>query len=340
MINYNSIRSVHLEISTRCNASCPLCPRNIAGFDTDLGFPLHDMSLEEAQTIFPPAFVRQLTNILINGNFGDFVTARDNVNIVRYFVESNPDIDVLISTNGAAKPNIWAELGAIPNVRIGFALDGLAGAHELYRRNTKWEIVIANAKKFIDAGGHAIWRMIKFDHSAEQVEQCRALSQQLGFKKFDLVYDGRDATPVYDRSGQYIYQIGKSNIDSEYPQSATVWQSWTDPGSIPDNRTNQYKTMPIKSRLDCESNKKKQIYVTATGEVYPCCWIGMYPLLEHRHAWQLDNHQIKNIAVANNALLNGLEKSIEWFNSIEQSWSKTSYEQGRLVKCDQYCGGQ
>lgn len=338
MVDYKSIKSVHLEISSRCNASCPLCPRNISGYDTDLGFPLHDMSLAEAKTIFSPEFLLQLDNILINGNFGDFVTARDGLDIVKYFVESNPQIQILISTNAGAKPAIWAELGSIPNVRIGFAIDGLAGTHELYRRNTKWETVISNAKKFIDAGGYAIWRMIKFDHSAAQVDQCRALSKELGFKEFDLLYDGRDSSPVYDRAGNFAYEIGTSNIDSPYPATAKEWQQWTDPGALPINRVQQYPLIPIKSKIDCESNRKQQIYITATGEVYPCCWLGMYPLLEHQHAWQLDNHQTKSIAVANNALMYGIEKSIDWFNHIENSWSKTDYASGRLVKCDQYCG--
>lgn len=340
MINYNSIRSVHLEISSRCNASCPLCPRNVAGFDTDLGFPVHDMSLTEAKAIFPTAFVTQLNNILINGNFGDFVTARDNLDIVKYFVDTNPNIKILISTNGGARPNIWSELGTIPNVRVGFALDGLAGVHELYRRNTRWETVIANAKKFIDAGGYAIWRMIKFDHSASQVDQCKKLSQELGFKEFDLIYDGRDSSPVYDKNGTLSYKIGKNNIGTDYPDNVVEWQSWTNPGSSPDYRKQQYPSIPIKSKLACEAIEKKEIYVTATGEVYPCCWLGMYPLTEHKHAWQLDNHQIKDIAVVNNALTHGIEKSIEWFNSIEQAWTKSSYQDGRLIKCDQYCGQQ
>lgn len=338
MINYNSIRSVHLEISSRCNASCPLCPRNVAGFDTDLGFPVYDMSLKEAQTIFPPSFIKQLTNLLINGNFGDFVTARDNLDIVKYFVDSNPNIDILISTNGGARPAIWSELGKIPNVRVGFALDGLAGVHELYRRNTRWETVINNAKEFIASGGYAIWRMIKFKHSADQVEQCRVLSKELGFKEFDLLFDGRDSSPVYNKAGDLVYEIGESNIDSKYPATVIEWQSWTNPGALPENRIAEYPTIPIKSKIVCESNKKKEIYVTATGEVYPCCWLGMYPLLEHKHAWQLDNHQTKSIAISNNALEHGIEKSIEWFNAIEQSWDKPSYQTGRLIKCDQYCG--
>ena len=46
--------------------------------------------------------------------------------------------------------------------------------------------IIKNAQAFIDAGGYAVWKMIKFDHNEHQVEDCRALAKNLGFQRFDL----------------------------------------------------------------------------------------------------------------------------------------------------------
>ena len=31
MYNYSDIREVHLELTSKCQASCPMCPRNIQG---------------------------------------------------------------------------------------------------------------------------------------------------------------------------------------------------------------------------------------------------------------------------------------------------------------------
>jgi len=340
MIDYSRIRSVHLEISTRCNAACPLCPRNLSGYDTELGYPIHDMSLEEAQHIFPAAFLQQLTNILINGNFGDFVTARDGLAIVKYFAESNPEIKISISTNASAKPNIWSELGCMPGVSVGFDIDGLADTHNLYRRNTNWNLVIDNAKKFIAAGGTAVWRMIRFSHNQHQIDACRQLSVELGFSRFDLLDDGRDSGPVYDRAGDYLYKLGDDpNFKNmEYPSRIEKWYSWSKNGSLPENRLEQYKTIPIKQTVDCYSTKNKEIYVTATGEVYPCCWLGFYPKQEYRHTWQQDNMFLKDMVVNNNALDTSVKESIEWFNAVERSWNKKAYTEGRLFKCDEYCG--
>jgi len=340
MIDYSHIRSVHLEISTRCNAACPLCPRNLSGYDSELGYPIHDMSLEEAQHIFPAAFLQQLTNILINGNFGDFVTARDGLEIVKYFVESNPEIKISISTNASAKPNIWSELGRMTGVSVGFDIDGLEDTHSLYRRNTNWNLVIDNAKKFIAAGGTAVWRMISFSHNQHQIELCRQMSKELGFSRFDLLDDGRDSGPVYDRAGDYLYKLGDDpNFKSiEYPLRIEKWHSWSENGSQPKHRLEQYKTIPIKQTVDCYSTKNKEIYVTATGEVYPCCWLGFYPKQEYQHTWQQDNMFLKDMVVNNNALDTSIEESIQWFNAVERSWNKKAYTEGRLFKCDEYCG--
>lgn len=340
MIGYSKIKRVHLEISTRCNASCPLCPRNLAGYDTDLGYPIHDMSLSEAQKIFTVPFLLQVDELLINGNFGDFVTAKDGLAIVEYFVESNPNIQILISTNGSAKPNIWDKLGKIPNVSIGFGIDGLKGTHELYRRNTNWDLIISNATKYIKAGGKAIWRMVEFDHNRSQLEECRKLSEELGFVRFEILRDGRDSGPVYDKNGDYAYKLGNDPnfTDMPYPARVETWDEWSLENSVPYNRTQTYKTIPIKSQVKCKAKHRGEIYVTATGEVYPCCWLGFYPKLDFKHNWQTDNMYLKDIALNNNALEVGIETAIEWFNSVEESWNKKAYTDGRLFKCDEICG--
>lgn len=339
MIDYSAIQKVHLEISTRCNASCPLCPRNLSGYDDEFGYPLHSMSLQEAKKIFTPAFLRQLKVILINGNFGDFLTAPDALSIVQYFATANPRILIRISTNGGANPKLWPELGKIPNTLIGFALDGLKDTHSLYRRNTSWDVVVSNASNYISAGGRAIWRMVKFDHNFHQIEDCKRLSREMGFFDFELIFDGRDSGPVYDRKGNFLFKLGSDPAfkQIEYPKRIEIWREWSAVKSE-ERRLEEYKSIEPKSAVSCAAKKHQEIYVTATGEVYPCCWLGMYPKLEIKHSWQEDNHQVKKLVKSNNALDVGIENSVKWFNEIEESWNKKTYPEGRLIKCDTYCG--
>ena len=47
---------------------------------------------------------------------------------------------------------------------------------------------------------------------------------------------------------------------------------------------------------------------------------------------------LKDMVKDNNALEVGIEQSIAWFNAVEDSWNKKAYTDGRLFKCDEYCG--
>jgi hypothetical protein len=76
MLNYNKISSVHLEISTRCNAACPECPRNFRGVDVIDSYPICDMSLEQAQKIFTIPFLKQINHVLINGNYDRLIKVK------------------------------------------------------------------------------------------------------------------------------------------------------------------------------------------------------------------------------------------------------------------------
>ena len=66
MLTYKDIRHVHLELSTFCNARCPLCSRNYRGYPYNDGYPEVNMTLDQAKTIFSKAFLSQIKTIKIN----------------------------------------------------------------------------------------------------------------------------------------------------------------------------------------------------------------------------------------------------------------------------------
>jgi sulfatase maturation enzyme AslB (radical SAM superfamily) len=256
----------------------------------------------------------------INGNLGDFVTARDGVAIVQYFRQHNAKLAIDISTNAGIQSDIWVELAHL-NVTVRFCLDGLEGTHELYRQQTQWSTVIKNAQKFIAAGGHAIWKMIQFDHNVSQKEECRLLSQQLGFCDFELVDHGRNAFPVFDQKGRFRHHIGSH--DQPVAFERVLWLHH-------DGRDSK-RTLPEVSKIiKCKTVKDRSVYVSATGEVYPCCWLGFYP----RTMYHLGNESIAELLPdSNNALEVGIEQAIGWFDQVQQSWSGD-----QLLQCNTECG--
>lgn len=334
MIDYKEIKDVHLEISSMCNASCPYCPRTFWGHPYNGGYPEVNLSLAQAKIIFQPEFLTQLASIRINGNFGDIVMNSEGPDIVDYFFSVNPKLSITISTNGGARDSkFWTQLAQTP-ATVLFCIDGLEDTHHLYRQNTVWATVIRNAETFIAAGGNAVWKMISFDHNQHQIEACRQLSQELDFANFELVVDNeRNTAPVFNNRGELTHVLG--NYVGEKNFKTLMHKKTTDQILLEDivpGRT------PATS-IGCQTKQLKSIYISATGDVSPCCWTGFYPKTYGAGQYhEAANAQLVPLIARNNALEYPLSVCIEWFKSVENAWKITNYQQGRLVICDDVCG--
>lgn len=335
MLKLHEIEQLQIELTTKCNARCPLCMRNYHGMDYNNGYPETELRLDSIKKILPPEFLKQIKRVLFNGNLGDFGLARDAREIVAYLIENGvPHID--ISTNGSLRtPAWWAQL-AHPTVTIGWALDGLADTHHLYRQDTDWQKIIDNATAFIQAGGNAVWRWIPFDHNRHQEQACRQMATELGFKRFENIGHGRDRTPAFTRTGEYSHLIGAPYRPSDVTDPAPVHKlldihlTWFSPATV----KNKNDTPNLK--INCHHKRVKELYLAASGEVFPCCYLGFYP----QTMFHPGNEQLKPLAKENNAHDYSLEHCVEWFNQVEESWQKESIAAGRLYTCVNTCGYQ
>ena len=217
----------------------------------------------------------------------------------------------------------------MPGVSIGFALDGLADTHHLYRQDTDWQKIIDNASAYIAAGGHAVWRFVPFDHNRHQEQACKDMSRVLGFKRFENIYDGRDRGPVYKRDGEFSHWLGPAQQSAppikDMLQSHVTWFR-AETVDVPKD------TADIK--YNCQHKRAQEIYIAADGTVYPCCYLGFYPgQMTHP-----GNEQLLPLVHENNALKYGLEHSMAWFDAVEATWTKASIRDGRLYQCVNSCG--
>jgi MoaA/NifB/PqqE/SkfB family radical SAM enzyme len=186
------IRCLHLELTSRCNASCPSCPRNNKGFGLAPGLIEQDLPLERLAEVMD--LLPGIDTLFYCGNKGDCIAAKNFVESIDLIMSRGIE-RILIRTNGSLKTTAWWSALACRlkdlEHEVWFALDGLADTHAIYRQNTDFHKVIANAQSFIEGGGKAVWQFIPFKHNQHQIIDVIRLSQQLGFERIEFLKNVR-----------------------------------------------------------------------------------------------------------------------------------------------------
>ena len=314
MYTLNQIKNVHLEITSKCQAQCPMCPRRINGGLLNPLISLHEITLNQFKKWFTVEFISQLDSLFMCGNLGDPIIAEDCLEIFQYIRETNTNIRLSMHTNGSARNIHWWKELAKYKVKITFGIDGLEDTHKLYRVNTDWHKIIRNAWAFIEAGGEAEWHMLVFKHNEHQIEECRNISIDTGFKKFTVKHTSR----FKDNKFHVLDETG-ATVNILYPTEFSK------------NLTSKVSSS-VSSTIECKANKYKQLYIGADGTVSPCCWLDF--------SWQLPNQDnridyMDSIGVFPNLNKNSISEIFElgYFKQIEDTWAVKP-----LIECNKQCG--
>lgn len=358
--NFKDIKGVHLELTTKCNANCPMCGRNAFGVvRPDL--QLIELSLDDCKKIFPSSFLSQLKNMSICGVYGDPILARDLLEIIKYIYSVNPDIKIDIYTNGEIHSASWWKKMAqiIGNGKVIFGIDGLADTANIHRRNTVFATVIRNARVFIEAGGRAEWDFIVFKHNEHQVEEARTLAQKLGFEIFQVKRTSRFYRALYEHDPALE---GISEKFGTYPVYDSRGRR-TGYIELPENpyyRNDSLKTIEAlikefgslisyfdETPIDCQARRTGGIFISAAGLVFPCCWFYQqvnYGTLYHvTDSLELNEEKIlretggmKQILAKEHSLKDIVEGG--FFKRIARSWRIAGLAVGRPKVCARACG--
>ncbi len=350
------IRQLHIEASTRCNAECPMCARSLLG-RTSPGLVEESMTLSTLQRAIPPDVLAQLEVLDICGAYGDPVMAPELIPITRYVRDVNPGCEIRIFSNGGLRSESWWQELASVDCVVVFAIDGLATNH-VYRRRVDVDKVLRNAKAFIDAGGHAHWDYIVFEHNEHEVDAAEERSRSLGFERFSIkrtarflrpLYepapelrpgDGIDRHPIYDRTGQVVGELRPPRA-AEYVNDVLLWVRGIE------QRASYLDSFFDSCEIDCLALSSRSIFMSVTGAVYPCCWLYVQATLPEVYGGQASvDESVRNLLVANDgaAALDATAHNLDdilggsFFAAVERSWSGPSVSQGRLKVCARVCG--
>ena len=243
----SNIKILHIEPTDACNAACPQCAR-----ETDTTFnknDLHHLTVAQIKKLISVDVIKNLDKMFMCGNYGDPAAGKHTLEIFKYFRSINPTIILGMNTNGSLRStDWWRELASImhqpkdyPQEYVVWSIDGLDNTNHIYRVNTKWSKIIANAQAFIQAGGLAHWEMLVFNHNEHQINQAQQLAKDLGFKQFRTKVSRRfESNPI------------------SFLQTPSEW-------SRPSVSTGS---------IVCSALKEQSLYISAKGILHPCCWLG------------------------------------------------------------------
>jgi MoaA/NifB/PqqE/SkfB family radical SAM enzyme len=360
MFRYDRIEHVHVELTTRCNALCPMCRRTAFG-SVAPGLAQIDLRLADIRAIFTSDFLQQLRQVDLCGVHGDPVAATSLDDVLQWFAEINPALAIEVYTHGAIRPTSWwAELGrSYKTIKVVFAIDGLEDTHTIYRRGTRFAKAVENARAFIGAGGRAQWDFLVFRHNEHQVEEAKRRAQAWGFEAFVPKYSGRfnrgyyendpklrpderwDRFPIYNKARQVVgYLEPPSNPQYINPTYERMAAHFARDGSLIPHWD--------KTEICCKVIENRSIFVAADGTVFPCCWT--YGTSLYRTVYGIDDlldNQVEDLLQRHGgrAAIDGRRRPIrdicesEVFREIAQSWQLESLAAGKLKICARMCGG-
>lgn len=375
------IDQVHWEPTDKCNSACPMCPRYTHdGFESKF-LANAEWTLSDFKLAWPVKFIQGLDKILACGNFGDPCACREFVDIYEYLREVNPHIGLACNTNGSLRnTDWWYRLGKVIGRTNGdyctFSLDGLEDTNHLYRVNTNWKKIMQNVQAFLDGGGTAHWDYIVFEHNEHQVEEAKELAKSMGFKNFNVKKTTRWRSYKDDQGHYPVVIKGKWLYDLKQPKNERYKHNFEDTILFQEKKNQSFKPEDIYTMqghvhhdsrwvdgayryvnlnelsIACRAVKdtrefhKNEIFVSASGHVAPCCFLGSEPFMdpESRNVDVNYNKMIElqggmdTINMHKNNLFDILNLDIfqRWIpNTWDNEKGNTSM---RPLKCGQCCG--
>lgn len=330
-LSLDSINSIQLDHTSRCNLMCPQCAR-VSDSKINPNLPIKDLSIADYELIFTP-FKGKNINIFHCGNYGD-VIASPTFNDTLEWCNNNGFHDIMIITNGSARNADWWRDLAKRKVNVVFSIDGLRDTSPIYRVNSNFDKVIENVEAFTSAGGNARWDYIVFEHNHHQVEEAMRLAKSLGIKKFNIKNTTRFITPagynntVVNKKEKIVTDRNDNPIVEDYTKIVKSYGS--------------FEEYVRHTDITCKYKLERRIYIDFETRVWPCCWIGA-PIFFHNETVQSPDIQkiLQKFGHNFNRIdMNGWDNilSHEFFDSyLENSWKDSST---RIYTCGRTCGAK
>ena len=325
-MNPIDIDEYELEISSDCNAQCPLCQR------THLKMPLrgnNNISLDDLKSIFYKDEYIAGKRFKLCGVLGDPILNPECIEICD-FLSSKGARRIVLSTNGGMNTaDWWTKLAKIPNVRVDFSVDGYENTNHIYRVNVNWKTLVRNMKAYTDAEGIGTWVFIPFAHNEDDYEKAKTLAKELGLS-FVKRTSGRNEISKkkrhQPRKGSAV-DLGNSK---KLPHKDLQLVHKT----IQAHKDKDIDFLDkIADTVKCKHLNTPEAFIGADLTLWPCCFLydentkpnsGVIPESINRDFNSLKKYKLEDIL------------STEFYSTLTQRWKGSNPT--HLFRCIKSCG--
>ncbi len=266
----NELHYLSVELTTKCNAACPMCSRFHGDWDKghwetrhpNKEMPLSDLSIDAFKLAFDTSVLSNMKQFIFNGKLGDPLIHPKCLEFFKY-IKDNSNAKVVVYTNGSLRStNFWKSLATYTDSVI-FSIDGLEDTNHIYRQRTDFSKIMHNAKTFIASGGYAIWDYLVFAHNEHQVTTAKELADSIGFKKFEIRKTNR-----FKGNNDFHYTAidGKEKIIS-IPSNKEYVHNYHE---------SYLETQPQTPNISCSFKNANKMFLSFNGKLWPCSYISEY----------------------------------------------------------------
>tara|TARA_B100000989_G_scaffold79352_1_gene56528 strand:+ start:2776 stop:3807 length:1032 start_codon:yes stop_codon:yes gene_type:complete len=270
----------HIEVSSICTLKCPRCTR-VEMPETLLN---RQLTLDFFRTQIGESHIKKIRKISFCGDDGDPIYAKDFLQIVHWIKEINPQLQLLIITNGSyKKADWWQKLAMLLNEHdeVHWSLDGWdQESNSKYRVNCDWKSIMLGIVTFREHNKitYTVVATIAFRFNENNLQDINNIAINNNFDcwqltkstKFGSTYpDAYSNNDLLEPTNKFLIAKGHRFERQQYKISTK-----TRPGE-------DLKKIFLERALELNKNNEypalcyignKGVFLKATGEFYPCCW--------------------------------------------------------------------
>lgn len=281
----------HIEPSSICALQCPRCPRA----EIPESLLNRQLTLDFFQRQIGSDVIQQIKKITFCGNDGDPIYCRELMEICLWIKTVNPEIRLVIITNGSYRSQEWWQaMARILDHRdeIHWSIDGWdQSSNAQYRVNSDWSSIMDGIRSFCGANNstYRVWAMIAFRFNQDQLDSMQIKAKTLGMDLFQITKSTKFGSHYPGSYGVFdpLCPDRRDLVSSShrFERALVPLTDRTRPGELLKeifwSRAQDLVKHQQYSGICLIGNKG--VFLNSRGEFYPCCWTATrYP---HNSQW-------------------------------------------------------